>query len=445
MFKRLAAPLMGCVLLAVAAAGEEPTASEAERNWGHWRGPWGTGVAPAADPPVDWSESDGHNVRWKVALPGQGHSTPLVWGEHVFVTAAVPFGAALEPIFSKAPGAHDNAPITHRQRFVVIAVDRRNGEMRWQRTMHEQLPHEGVHYTASMASNSAVTDGQRLYAFFGSYGLYCLDFGGELLWKTDLGDMLPKHGHGEGSSPVLSGDLLLVNWDHELGSFVVAFDKRTGREVWKVPRPEDTSWASPIVVEHQGRPQLVISGTNRLRGYDVATGRVIWECRGLSSNVVASPVAGRNMVFAGSSYETRALLAIRLDGAEGDISGGDRVAWTRNRGTPYVPSPLLYDNALYFLAHYQGIMSRVDAETGEDAPGSLRLNGIGDVYASPVGAARRVYITDRRGTTIVISHDQIPRVLAVNRLDDVISASAAIAGKELFLRGEKNLYCLAEE
>jgi outer membrane protein assembly factor BamB len=414
-------------------------------NWPQWRGPLGVGVAPEADPPVEWNEHEGKNIRWKCELPGRGHSTPIVWGDRVFVTAAIPFGERLKPRFSKAPGAHDNVPVTQRHRFVVIGIDRRSGRILWQRTVHEALPHEGYHNTGSLASASPVTDGEQVYAHFGSYGLYALDFDGNVRWEARFGLMQPLHGHGEGSSPALFGQSLVINWDHEAGSFVVAIDKRTGKQLWKVDRDEITSWSSPIVIEHAGRAQVIVNGTNRMRGYDLETGAVIWECGGLSSNVVASPVSANGMVFAGSSYEKRAFLAVRLDGAKGDITGTKRVAWTRNRGTPYVPSPLLYGDALYFLGHYQGVLSRVHGPTGEDRPAPFRLAGIEDVYASPIGAAGRIYITDRDGTTLVLSHADKPKVLAENQLDETFNASGSIAGRDLFLRGERHLYCLAEE
>jgi outer membrane protein assembly factor BamB len=257
--------------------------------------------------------------------------------------------------------------------------------------------------------------------------------------------MQSKHGHGEGSSPALHGNTLIINWDHEGRSFVVALDKRNGKRRWKLMRKEVTSWATPIVIDHKGRPQVVISGTSRVRGYDLATGRIIWECGGLSANIVASPVSANGRVYAGSSYDKRALLAIRLEGARGDITGTDSVVWKRMRGTPYVPSPLLYGDSLYFLTHYQGVLTRVNAKTGENQPGPFRLGGIRNVYASPVGAADRVYITDRNGSTQVISNDDKPSILALNRLNDSFSASPAIAGNELYLRGQRNLYCIAED
>jgi outer membrane protein assembly factor BamB len=417
---------------------------EAPRDWPQWRGPLGTGLAPGADPPVEWSETK--NVRWKTALPGKGHSTPIVWGERIFLTTAIPFGEPVKARLPDRPGAHDNLQQTYKHEFTVLAVNRRDGKILWRRTVHKDLPHEAGHVSASLASSSPATDGQHVFASFGSRGLYCLDLEGNLVWKKDLGEMHTKHGHGEGSSPVLHGDTLVLNWDHEEQSFLVALDKRTGKQRWRVARQQDTSWTTPIVVEHKGRAQVIVPGTKRLRGYDLATGEVIWECAGLSSNVVASPVSADGVVYAGSSYETRALFAVRLDGAKGDITGTDKVAWMRRRGTPYVPSPLLYGESLYTLQHYQGILARVDVKTGDDQGGPFRLDAITDVYASPVGAAGRIYVTSREGVTQVLSHGgETPKMLAVNHLDDSISASAAIAGRELFLRGERFLYCIAEK
>ena len=428
-----------CVLSAHAAL-----AGEAAENWGQWRGPLGTGVAPHGDPPLRWNEADGTNIHWKTEIPGRGHSTPVVWGDRVFLTTAIAVGDPLPPHPSTAPGNHDNLAVTHRHRFVALAVDRASGKILWQKTLREALPHEQGHQSGSLASNSPATDGEHLFAFFGSFGLYCLSVEGELVWKADFGPMQSLHGHGEGSSPVLYKDTLIVNWDHEGSSFVVALDKRTGQERWKVQRNEVTSWATPIIVSHAGKTQVIVSGTSRVRGYDLANGKVLWECGGLSSNIVASPVAADGMVFAGSSYDKRALLAIRLDGAKGDITGSDRIAWSRIRGTPYVPSPVLYDGGLYFLTHYQGILSRVDARTGEDRPGAIRLEGIENIYSSPVAAAGHIYVTDLEGSTIVVSSGELPRLVSLNHLSEPVSASAAIAGRQFFLRGEKHLYCLAE-
>jgi outer membrane protein assembly factor BamB len=391
---------------------------------------------------VEWSEET--NIRWKTALPGKGHSTPVIWGDRVFITTAVPQGEALPPRLSDAPGGHDEVPITHRHKFMVIGVDRRTGTILWEQSLREELPHQGGHRTASLASASPITDGVHLFAYFGSWGLYCLDLDGKLQWHTDLGQLETLHGHGEGSTPALHGETLIVNWDHEGESFVVAFDKRTGRKRWKTPRDRASSWTTPIVVEQDGRAQVIVSGSRRVSGYDLATGKLVWECDGLSKeNVVSSPVAGHGMVFTGSTYDRPGVLAIRLDGARGNLTGTEQIAWHRSKGAPYVPSPLLYGDSLYFVYHYQGMMTRVNARTGTDQPGAFRLPDIYNVYASPVAANGRVYVVSREGVTLVIKDGDEPEPIARNRLNDNFSASPALAGNELYLRGEKHLYCIS--
>jgi outer membrane protein assembly factor BamB len=432
------------VLVLPARAADAGTRTDPLHNWPQWRGPLANGVAPFAHPPLRWSETN--NVRWKVPLPGKGHSTPIIFGDYIFVSAAVPVGPAQTPVYDHAPGTHDNVPVTHRHEFTIFCFARRNGQMLWKKVLREEFPHEGGHETGSLASNSPVTDGERLYAFFGSRGLYCLGVSGELQWQKDLGQMQSLHAHGEGSSPALFGDTLVVCWDHEGDSLLYAFDKRTGKQLWKVPRDEKTSWATPLVVEHEGQPQVVVSATKRVRGYALKTGAMLWECAGLSDNVVSSPVYGHGMIFAGNSYYQQAMVAIRLSGAKGDLTGTDRVAWKLNRSTPYVSSPLLYDDTLYFLRHNQNILNRIEPETGKPRGEPIRLEGIRDyIFSSPVGAAGRLYVTGRDGTTVVLSHDAANTLLSVNHLEDIFSASAALADNELYLRGERFLYCLAEE
>ncbi|MCR9247551.1 MAG: PQQ-binding-like beta-propeller repeat protein [bacterium] len=441
---RLALRLAACccalpVCVLTQDAPETPTDTGA---WSQWRGPLGTGAAPTANPPVTWSETE--NVRFKTPLPGYGHGSPIVHGNRIFLTAAIPFGPELEPVPDDAPGAHDNATVTQRHRFVVLAIDRTTGEVAWQHTVHEQVPHDVYHKSSTLVAASAVADDEHVFAFFGSYGLYALDHAGKVTWQHDLGDMQIKHGHGEGSTPALHGNTLVVNWDHEGESFVVAFDKRTGEERWRRDRGEVTSWSTPIIVEHDGRRQVIVSATGALRAYDLVTGEVVWSCRGLSHNVVASPVAANGMVFAGSSYEKRRMFGVALAGAKGDVTNTKNVVWRRQRSTPYVPSPLLYGDWLYFLNHYQGFLVRVHAPTGREPARPLRLPGMREIYASPVGAGDRIYVTSRSGATLVLSHKpEAPRVLAHNVLDDSFSASAAIVGDELFLRGERHLYCIA--
>lgn len=413
-------------------------------NWAQWRGPQATGVAPNATPPTRWSETE--NIKWKIELEGLGHSSPIVWQDHLFLTTAIPVGEKFEDPFKndKRPGAHDNLPVTQKHQFAVIAIDRNSGEVLWKKVVNETVPREGGHYTASLASATPATDGQHVFASFGSFGVYCLDFDGNLVWEKQLGQMHTKHGHGEGASPALYGNRLIINWDHEGDSFIVALQKDTGDEIWKQSRDEVTSWSSPIIIEHGGKHQVVAAGTKRVRGYDLETGDVIWECGGLSNNVVATPVYADGIVYVGSSYESRAVFAIRLDGAEGDVTGTDHVIWKYQQRTPYVPSPLLYDGALYYLRHYQGVLTRLDARTGEETTGPFRLKGLNDIYASPVAADDKIYVVDRSGVTLILSHKDIPKVLGANILEDELSASPALVGKEIFLRGKRFLYCICD-
>ena len=430
-------------LIASSAAVDDAT-DRSRQYWPQWRGPLANGVAPAANPPVEWSEKK--NIRWKVELPGKGHASPIVFGDRVFLLAAPPVGEAKPPVHDSAPGVHDSVPVTHRHEYMVLALARSDGRVLWKKVVREEWPHEGGHYTGSQASNSAVTDGSLLYAFFGSRGLYCLDFDGAILWQKDLGKMQTLHSHGEGSSPVVHGDSLLVNWDNEGESFLYAFDKKSGRELWKVKRDEKTSWSTPLVVEVDGKPQVIVAATNRVRGYDLATGGLIWECAGLTDNVVSTPVYTRGVLVTGNSYYRQAMLGIRLSGAKGDITGTENVVWTLNRATPYVSSPLLYDDTQYHVRHNQNILVRLDPLTGQSRGEPLRLDGIRDnIFASPVGAAGRIYVTARDGRTVVLRHDAKNETLAVNELGDSFSASPALVDREIYLRGERFLYCIAGE
>ena len=437
--------VLGC-LTTLSAPGEQSGVGGCAAtpvSWPQWRGPLANGVAPRANPPVHWSETN--NIRWKMALPGKGHSSPIVFGNSVYVLSAVPVGDAQKPVYDDAPGVHDSVPVTHRHQFLALAVSRRDGSILWSKTLREDWPHEGGHVTGSLASNSPVTDGERLYAFFGSRGLYCLDLNGEVKWQRDLGRMHTLHAHGEGSSPVLHGDILIVCWDDENESFLYAFNKHTGKTIWKVARDEKTSWSTPLIVEYEGKPQVIVSATRRVRGYDLATGSQLWECAGLTDNVVSSPVYYDGLVIAGNSYYSQAMLAIRLAGAKGDITGTDHVAWKLNRLAPYVSSPLLYDDTLYVLRHNQNVLSRFDPTTGKPRGEPLRLEGINDfIFSSPIGAAGRIYVTGRDGTTVVLRHDRENAALAVNHLEDSFSATAAVADREFYLRGEHFLYCIAE-
>lgn len=419
-----------CLLPLLAWAADEPN-----HNWPQWRGPLGTGAAPSSNPPATWSETE--NIRWKVPIPGQGHASPIAWSDRVFVLTAIQTDQSLPQEESDSPA--------NIYKFDIIALDRQSGNILWQRTARAEPPHEGTHQDGSWAPASPATDGERVFAHFGSRGLYCYDMEGELLWSTDLGDMATRHSFGEGASPALHGDSIVINWDHEGESFIVALDKRTGQERWRVARDERTTWGTPLIVKHADRTQVIVNATNRIRSYDLADGAPIWECSGMTVNPIPTPVTVNGVVYVMSGFRGNALLAIRLAGAEGDITDSESVVWSYDRDTPYVPSPLLYDGMLYFLKGNNGVLSGLNLATGDKHFGPQRLEGIEGIYASPVGAQDRVYITGRNGTTLVLKSGPEYEILHRNALDDRFNASPAIAGDELFLRGEQALYCIAED
>jgi outer membrane protein assembly factor BamB len=413
------APAGTRAVIVLAAAVEAAGAGDPDHVWGQWRGPRMDGVAREGNPPLEWSET--RNVRWKVALPGRGSSTPVVWLNRLYLLAAV-------------PGEGD------QQEFVVLAVDRRDGRVAWKRTARKEVPHEGTQPNNTFASASAIVDGTHVIAYFGSRGLYCYDLPGRLIWQKDLGRMRTRNGFGEGASPALSGDRLVVAWDHEGPDFIVAFDKNTGKELWRRDRDEPTTWATPLIVETGGRRQVVTAGTNRVRSYDLEAGDLVWEAPGLTLNAIPTPVEADGVVYLTAGYRGNAARAIRLAGARGDLTGTPAVLWQTERDTPYVPSPLLYRAVLYLVKGNAGVLSALDAATGRTLYGPQRLPGISEIYASPVGAAGRVYVVGRDGNAVVLSGGREYQVLARNALEDGFDASPVVVGDELYLRGYHHLY-----
>ena len=431
-------------LLAVPAPARDFAAARLD-NWHQWRGPNADGTAPKGDPPVTWDAD--HNIKWKAPLPGRGSATPVVWGDRIFVLTAIKTDrvVAAADLPRPLPGFEKKTPAPHNYyRFVVLCFDRATGKLRWQRTATEQVPHEGHHPTHSYAAGSPTTDGRFLYASFGSRGLYCYDLDGNLRWKRDFGRMNTRLGWGEAVTPTVHGDALVVNWDQEAGSFLTCLDARTGQTRWKVDRDEKTSWNTPLVVEHGGRAQVIVNGTNRVRGYDLETGKVLWQCGGMTVNAIPSVVAGDGVAYCMSGYRGAAAVAVPLD-ATGDLTGTDKVRWRYDRGTPYVPSPLLVGGRLYFTQANNALLTCLDARTGKPILDRERLPGLSTFYASPVAAAGRIYLVDREGTTLVLRQGDKLDMLATNRLDDPVDASPVVVGKQLFLRGEKYLYCIGAE
>ena len=420
-------------------------AGSTQDHWPTWRGPLGSGVAPMGNPPLTWSET--RNIRWKVPVPGKGTSSPIVWRDRIFFLTAIETDHAGTP--EPAQASEPNEPVPFHggknpknvYKFDVVCLDLATGQTLWQRTACETVPHEGHHPDHGFASYSPVTDGVHVWASFGSRGVHCYDLNGEHKWSRDLGRMKTKMMFGEGSSPTLAGDALIVVMDHEGDSAIYALDKNTGRTLWTQARDEDTAWSTPAVAVVEGKMQVVVSATNRIRSYDVGTGEMIWQCGGQTQNVIPSPIVSGGLVFCTSGFRGSELQAIEL-GHTGDLTGTRAVRWQVSKATPYVPSPILYGDNLYVCSMNRAAISCYHATTGRLNFVEERLEGVKDIYASPVGAAGRIYFVGRKGVTEVIRNVETLEVLATNKLDDEFDASPAIVGDRILLKGKRNLYCI---
>lgn len=419
---------------------------EAADNWHQWRGPNANGVSRTAKPPTEWSERK--NIQWKAQIDGAGSSVPIIWGDKVFLTTAINTGkvdpARPAPEDQKKrpsnPFNVKNPNTTYG--YTVLCLNRNTGEELWRDTAIEKVPHEGTHQHNDFASASPTTDGQRLWAWFGSAGLYCYDLNGKRLWDRQFGEVRMGALLGEGCSPVFHDGKLILVRDCQQQSYIVCLDAATGDELWRKNRDEGNGWATPRIVRHRGRTQVIMPGTKAIRSYDLENGDLIWTCRGLTSNCIPCPVIDDETVYCMTGYQGHSLIAISLS-ASGDITGSDQIRWTADKGTPYVPSPVLYEDQLFFTKSNTNILSSLSAKSGKELIAQTRLPSTG-IYASPVAANGHVYFVDRRGTTIVIKKSLSLEIVSRNKLDDAFDASPAIAGGQLFLRGEKTLYCIAE-
>lgn len=419
-------------------------------SWPQWRGPMDTGVALPGNPPSEFGENT--NLKWKTEIPGKGHATPIVWGNQIILLTAVPIEKA--DIEEPEPDEAEEGQSGRRQRmsfsetdlvheFKVISVNKKTGEIDWEKTVTEEVPLEKTHGLGSWASNSPVTDGKFIYAYFGSRGLYCLDFKGNIIWEKDWGQMEKHMSFGEGSSPALYKNRIVVLWDHNGESFIVALDTKTGDEIWKIDRDEGTSWSSPLILEVNDKPQVITNATNKVRSYDLETGEIIWESTGMTRNVIPNPIYGDGILYLMSGYRGEALQAIDLANAKGDITGTDVILWEYNQDTPYTPCPVLMDGYLYFLRVNNGALTCLDARTGEVQYSKEKVEGISSIFSSPTGAGGMLYIAGTENVTVVKAGPEF-EIISQNPLDDTFHASPVIIGDELFLRGFKSLYCFSK-
>lgn len=444
----LATQFISAILPLLLAAAVPP--QDSSGNWPEWRGPDANGVA-RSDGPTHWNDTE--NVRWMLEIPGRGHSTPVIWGNRVFLTTAVPTGSAPPsppPQEATGPGQRrgglGDPTVLVEHRFDVLCVDRNTGKVLWQKTARTATPHEGYHRQyGSFASNSPVTDGKYVWASFGSRGIYCYTVDGQPVWEKDLGvRMQMRMQFGEGSAPLLAGDRIILNYDHQGDSFIVALDKLTGKELWRKARDEQSSWSHPFLLEYNGRKQVVITASNKVRSYDPESGDVIWECAGLGANTIPSPVFDGEILIVMSGYRDPNLLAIRL-GRTGDLTGTDSIVWTNNRGNSYTPSPVLHEGKLYILTD-NAQLSCLNVKTGEAYYRQTRLPKPYNFKASPLAAGGKLYLASEEGDVILVKLGESFEVVATNTMaDQSFIASPVIVDGTLFLRSRTRLYSISEQ
>jgi outer membrane protein assembly factor BamB len=436
------AVILAPVFAAVVALAADPAA---DARWPGWRGPGGQGVAAAMGLPTEWSDTK--NIAWKTPLPGRGHSSPVVWGDRIFLTTAidgdlVPGAKAVQHMDEGKEFVHPDAIGADRKhRFEVLSIDATTGKILWERVAFEGTPYDSAHRKASFASPTAVTDGERVYAFFGAEGLYAYDFEGKLRWKATMPG-IANMGVGYGTSPVLYKGLIILQCDEDSGdkSFIAAYDAKTGKEAWRVARKVQVSWATPVIVRAGERDELVTSGTEWLIAYEPGTGKELWRSKGLESNAVPSPVAGKDVVVLTSGYPSKKAVAIK-PGGSGDITGSSRVLWTYHKGTAYVPSPILYGDFVYLVTD-KGLMTCLDAKTGAVKYEGARPPVAATFMASPVAFDGKILLSSQDGDTFVIKAGPTHEVLRTNSLGEAISASPAIANGRIYIRGEKTLFAI---
>jgi outer membrane protein assembly factor BamB len=414
-------------------------------NWPQWRGPGGMGISTEKNLPVEWSATK--NIKWKTPIAGRAHSSPVVWGNRVFLTTAIEgpvvAGAkAVQHMIGDKEFLHpDSIGADRKQTFKVICLNASNGKVLWEQTAFEGTPYDNRHRKSSFAASTPATDGKMVYAFFGTEGLYAYDMNGKLQWKAELGK-LGTVGMGTGTSPILHENFVIVQCDEENGaaSFIVAVDKKTGKEVWRSPRKVQVSWATPILVTTAKRSELIASGTESIVAYDPATGKELWRHKGVESNAIPSPVANQDMVFVSAGFPAKIAMAIRL-GQSGDLTGSTNVAWKYAKGTAYVPSPILYGDYLY-LTTDRGILTCLDAKTGEVKYEGGRIPIPATFTASPVAFDGKILLTSEDGDTFIVKAGPKHEILGTNSVGEPVYASPAISDRKIFIRGENNIYCI---
>ena len=403
--------------------------------WPQFRGPGSAGIAEDARLPERWSATE--NVAWQTEIPGTGWSSPVVWGDRVFVTSVIAIVEQEKPRTGIYLDGRRVNPPPGEHRWMIYCVDAGSGRIRWEREVHRGVPKSARHLKNSFASETPVTDGERVYAYFGNVGVFAFDMEGKPVWSHPIGPFATRTGWGTASSPVFHDGRLYIVCDNEEQSFLVAFDGPTGKQIWRVERDEKSSWSTPHIWEHDGTTEIVTNASNRIRSYDLA-GKLLWQLAGASSIAIPTPLSRFGMVYVSSGYVqdvNRPVFAVKPGGV---------VAWTLPQGGPYNTSPLIYRDQYYTLFD-RGFFASHDARTGKEIYGKVRIDPIAGAFtASPWAYNGKIFALSEEGVTFVIQAGPEYKLLGKNSLDEMTLATPAIARGSLFIRTASKLYCIRE-
>jgi outer membrane protein assembly factor BamB len=421
-------------------------------DWPQFRGPSASGIGDGANPPMRWDVAKGTNVAWKAAIPGLSVSSPIVWGDRIFLTTAVSSDLKQKfrvGLYGDTDPEKDRSP----HQWKVMALDRKTGKVVWEQTPHKGVPKTQRHPKSSQSSPTPVTDGKTVVAYFGSEGLFAYSTDGKLLWQKDLGVQNagwffdPDSEWGAASSPVIHKNTVIVLCDRQKDSFVAAFDLKDGKELWRTARAEIPTWGTPTIVEGKDGAEVITNGTKAIRGYDAATGKELWTLGPNSEVVCTTPVSADGLVFVTAGYPpVQPIYAVKV-GSRGDLTlkegkeSSDSIAWSKQRGGVYLPSPIVYGGHLYTVSN-NGILTAYEAKTGNRVY-QQRVGEGGSFVASPIAAAGRLYISNEEGDVYVVKAGAQYELIAKNSIGEAILATPALAGDMLIVRGEKHLFGIA--
>jgi outer membrane protein assembly factor BamB len=448
----VAIPTRRIAVTALAKPPAKPSAPPAG-TWPSFRGAQAAGVADGVRLPDTWNPKTGEHVRWRTPIPGLAHSSPIVWGDRVFVTSAVSADAkaTFRPgLYGDGDASADRSP----QRWMLYALDARTGAIAWERVAFEGPPRELRHIKSTYASATPATDGRLVVASFGSQGIYAYDLKGTPLWKVDLGRLdvgaydIPTFEWGTASSPIIWNDLVILQCDTQADSFLVALDAGSGRVVWKTDRDELPSWGTPTVATTSKGPELVTNAANFVRGYDPRTGKELWRL-GRSSKITApTPIAAGDLLIVSSGRAPERPIFVVKAGARGDVTLADgqtsspAVAWSKTGRGSYMPTPLAYQGILYVLAN-NGVFDAYDLQTGEEIY-RQRLEVVGSGFsASPVAADGKIYLSNEDGEMLVVQAGRAFKLLATNSMGELLMATPALSNGTMFVRSSTSVSAIS--